>query len=272
MTPSRRWDDPAHLLLYTERAGVACRLFSARVLWFLGFPDRALETVEAGLALADRLAHPYSLAFALTWAAVLHAFRREFDAALRRRRAAIGARARASHAVVARAGDDVPRLCPGRPRPPTEGIAELRTGLADWNGDRGALHGYPVARLHGGSPHSGPPVRRRARRVGSGDRDRRRDRRVLLSGGAVPAAGRRPGADRRRRRRGVVASAGDRYRPQPAGEIAGAARRDQSRSAVARPGRRAEAHDLLAPVYGWFTEGFDTADLADAKALLDELA
>ena len=36
-------------------------------------------------------------------------------------------------------------------------------------------------------------------------------------------------------------------------------------------GRRAEARDLLAPVYGWFTEGFDTADLKEAKALLDEL-
>jgi predicted ATPase len=36
-------------------------------------------------------------------------------------------------------------------------------------------------------------------------------------------------------------------------------------------GRRAEAHDLLAPVYGWFTEGFDTADLRNAKVLLDEL-
>jgi hypothetical protein len=36
-------------------------------------------------------------------------------------------------------------------------------------------------------------------------------------------------------------------------------------------GRRAVARDLLAPVYGWFTEGFDTADLKDAKALLDEL-
>ncbi len=37
-------------------------------------------------------------------------------------------------------------------------------------------------------------------------------------------------------------------------------------------GRRAEAHDLLAPVYGWFTEGFDTLDLKEAKALLEELA
>jgi predicted ATPase len=37
-------------------------------------------------------------------------------------------------------------------------------------------------------------------------------------------------------------------------------------------GKRAAAHELLAPLYGWFTEGFDTADLQDAKALLEELA
>jgi predicted ATPase len=36
--------------------------------------------------------------------------------------------------------------------------------------------------------------------------------------------------------------------------------------------RRQNAHNLLAPVYGWFTEGFDTADLKDAKALVEELA
>jgi predicted ATPase len=36
-------------------------------------------------------------------------------------------------------------------------------------------------------------------------------------------------------------------------------------------GERARAHDLLAPVYGWFTEGFDTQDLRDARTLLDEL-
>jgi predicted ATPase len=37
-------------------------------------------------------------------------------------------------------------------------------------------------------------------------------------------------------------------------------------------GKRTQAHDLLAPVYGWFTEGFDTPVLQDAKALLDQLA
>ena len=39
----------------------------------------------------------------------------------------------------------------------------------------------------------------------------------------------------------------------------------------AEQGRRAEARDLLAPIYGWFTEGFDTPDLKEARALLDEL-
>ena len=37
-------------------------------------------------------------------------------------------------------------------------------------------------------------------------------------------------------------------------------------------GKQVEAHDLLVPVYNWFTEGFDTADLKDAKILLEELA
>ena len=41
---------------------------------------------------------------------------------------------------------------------------------------------------------------------------------------------------------------------------------------LCRQCKRAEARDLLAPVYGWFREGFDTRDLKEAKALLDELA
>jgi predicted ATPase len=39
-----------------------------------------------------------------------------------------------------------------------------------------------------------------------------------------------------------------------------------------RQGRRADAYQLLAPIYAWFTEGFDTADLQDVKALLEALA
>jgi predicted ATPase len=39
-----------------------------------------------------------------------------------------------------------------------------------------------------------------------------------------------------------------------------------------RQGKHADARELLAPIYGWFTEGFDTADLQEAKALLAELS
>jgi predicted ATPase len=45
-----------------------------------------------------------------------------------------------------------------------------------------------------------------------------------------------------------------------------------SLSRLWQQGKRAEAYDLLAPVYGWFTEGFDTADLQEAKVLLEELS
>jgi predicted ATPase len=41
---------------------------------------------------------------------------------------------------------------------------------------------------------------------------------------------------------------------------------------LAKQGRRDEAHTMLAGIYNWFTEGFETADLKDAKALLDELS
>jgi predicted ATPase len=49
-------------------------------------------------------------------------------------------------------------------------------------------------------------------------------------------------------------------------------RRKEPRTPLADQGKVSEARELLAPVYGWFTEGFDTRDLKEAKALLEELA
>ena len=71
---------------------------------------------------------------------------------------------------------------------------------------------------------------------------------------------------------GSVLSAGPRRRAPPTGQILGATGRHEPRSPVAAAGQAAEAYELLAPIYGWFTEGFDTADLQEAKALLTELA
>jgi predicted ATPase len=60
-------------------------------------------------------------------------------------------------------------------------------------------------------------------------------------------------------------------RAAPARETIRAARRNEHGAVLARQGKRDEARELLAPVYGWFTEGFDTRDLKEAKALLVEL-
>jgi hypothetical protein len=124
------WEDPAHLLLYTERAGVVCRLYSAWALWYLGFPDGARQKIEDGLALGHRLAHINSLTFALNWAAVLHNLRREFDAAHRRAAEAIkiaseyGLSQWLAEAIVCR-GFALVGL--GQQ---AQGIAQLQTGLA----------------------------------------------------------------------------------------------------------------------------------------------
>ena len=64
----------------------------------------------------------------------------------------------------------------------------------------------------------------------------------------------------------------DRTGAPPEREIVGIARDHQPHPAARETGRRAEAHTMLADIYGWLTEGFDTADLKDAKVLLDELA
>ena len=70
-----------------------------------------------------------------------------------------------------------------------------------------------------------------------------------------------PGRGGQRCRSGIVVPAGDRYRLEPAGEISGAARRDQPRRAVGRSRQARRGARPAAPVYDWFTEGFDTADL-----------
>src|SRR5262249_4371837 len=68
----------AHAALYSGHdPGVCCHMLAAPCLWLLGYPDQAVASIQAALALAQQLAHPVSLTFALYWAAVLYHLRRE---------------------------------------------------------------------------------------------------------------------------------------------------------------------------------------------------
>ncbi len=68
-----RWQD----FLYVQDPGMACCGYEAWTLWFLGYPDQALERSKEALALAQELSHPYTMAIALLFNACLHQFRRE---------------------------------------------------------------------------------------------------------------------------------------------------------------------------------------------------
>src|SRR4029453_19622545 len=65
---------PRHTL---QNPGVACRSYAALALWWLGYPEQALQRSREALALAEELAHPHSTAYALCCTTVLHQYRRE---------------------------------------------------------------------------------------------------------------------------------------------------------------------------------------------------
>jgi predicted ATPase len=266
------WENPAHLLPYTERAGVVCRLHLAWTSWFLGFPDRALESVEAGLALGRRLGHVHSLAFALIWAALIHNLRRESAEAGERAEAAI--QIACEHRLPQWLA--LAKICRGYALVGlgqwTVGIGQLQTGLSDWNAT-----GARVLETHwlGFTAEVCAQAGRFDDALAALDR---------ASQTAAATGECHYQAELYRLRGAVLAETGD------AAEAASwlhqaidTAQGQQAKSLELRAatslarlrrdqGRRAQALNLLAPVYGWFTEGFDTADLTEAKALIDELA
>jgi tetratricopeptide (TPR) repeat protein len=71
----------SHVFLYGQDPGVGCRRWGAITLWCLGYPDQALRKSQDALAMAERLAHPFSLVSTLSLAAGLHQLRREAHAA-----------------------------------------------------------------------------------------------------------------------------------------------------------------------------------------------
>jgi class 3 adenylate cyclase/predicted ATPase len=262
----------AHALLYGEHPGVFCRMYQAWALWHLGYPDQALEMVNSALDLSYRLAQPHSTGFAPSFAAVLHNWRGEF--AVARMRAEMAIEVARTHRMSALFGHAT--VCRGFALvglgQQTEGIAQIRSGLADWNATGARLTethwlGF-IAEAH----------------IRAGQFD---DAITALDRAAETAAvtGECHCQAELDRLRGVVlVQTGERTEAASWFQQAiDTARKQQAKSLELRgttslgrlwveQGEWQKARDLLAPIYGWFTEGFDTADLKDAKALLDELA
>ncbi len=247
--------------------GVTSRAYAAWPHVLLGYPDRGLAMSQEAVALARRVQHPLSLAAALAWAALTHFFRWEPGLAQERADEAIALAEELGFPLHV----GLARSTRGWTRGGDEAVAEIQQGLAELAriGTGVAAPGllamlaeafWKVGRHDDALDALGLGVAR-AQETGAHHFDAEHHRlraEILLQQGGDDDA------ERCLRRALEIA----REREEKSHELRAATSlgrllRDQ--------GRRDEARALLAPVYDWFTEGFDTADLKDAKALLDEL-
>jgi predicted ATPase/class 3 adenylate cyclase len=254
--------------------GVGCRAYAARTLWLLGYPAQALARVHEALTLAQALAHPYSLAYAQCLAAMVAQFRRDVPAVHEQAEATVTLATAQGFPQWAHQGTSLRGWALAMQGQGEEGLAQIRQGIAAWRATGGAVIVPYLCTLladvcdHLGYPEDGLQALAEAHTLVEQHEERWwaaevcRLRGVLLLRQPVPPQAEAEACFQR---------ALDVARLQEAKSLELRAAMSLSRL-WQQQGKRAEAYELLAPVYGWFTEGFDTADLQEAKALLEELS
>jgi predicted ATPase len=110
--------------------GVVCLVYTAWGLWMLGYPDQAMKRSHEAITLAQDLVHPFSLAWALNWAATLHQLRREGQAAQERAEAVIALSIEQGFVQQSAEGTMFRGWVLAEQGQIEEGIAQMRQGLA----------------------------------------------------------------------------------------------------------------------------------------------
>jgi predicted ATPase/class 3 adenylate cyclase len=253
--------------------GVACRVFVAWTLWLLGYPAQALTRLHDALVLAHELSHPISLAFARCLAATVSQLRRDVPAAYEHAEAAVTLSTEQAFTQWAAMGTILRGWALAMQEQGEAGMAQVRQGIAAWRTTGAALLVPWFCTLlaevsaHLGYTENGLQALIEACTLVEQHEERFWEAEVY-------------------RLRGVLLL---RQPEAPQAEVEAwlqraldVARRQEAKSLELRAaislgrlwqqqGKRDEARALLAPIYGWFTEGFDTADLQEAKTLLEEL-
>jgi predicted ATPase len=253
---------------------VRCLIYAAWTLWCLGSPAQAVRRCQEALALAQTLAHPYSLVVAQHFAAFVHLRRRE------------------APAVQAQAEALLP-LAMAQGFPFYVGIGTFWRGWALAMQDQGEIglalmsQGMEATLATGMEltrPYCLVLLAEAAGHTGQAAEGLRLLAEALAALEASGLGDLRAEAYRLQGELLLRQAVPDAVQAEACFQQALAiARRQQAKSWELRAamslsrlwqqqGKRAEAYALLAPVYGWFTEGFDTADLQEAKALLEAVA
>jgi predicted ATPase len=267
---------------------VTCAIHAAWTLWMLGYPDRAATRAREALELARSLDHPFGLSFACHLAAALHHWRREHQTVQELEDEALVHDTEHDFGLLLTIGA-IQRgwLLAERGRS-EEGLAQMREGLARHR-EIGATVLVPaflalVAEAHQklGRPGDGLSAVTEGLTVAQQSGQHYWEAELhRLTGVLTREAEASPGRD-----------AGPRVAdcdPPATGDAEShflraieIARRQGAKSLELRAtvslsrlwadtGKLKEAHALLSGIYGWFTEGFDTADLSEAKSLIEEL-
>lgn len=265
-----RWD-PSGRQFWALHQGLTIRTHFMNVLWHLGYPDQALAEMDRTLLLAQEVTHPYSLAGVFCWSAWHHLFRREPALAQAQAEQAValsqqqGFRYWLAHCMI------IEGWALAQQGQVAAGIARMHEGLAARQAMDGHLH-WPayLAMLAETYGNAGQPAQ---------------GLRLLDKAlGHVEATGERMSEAELHRLKGELLwmRGADALEVESQFLQALAIARQQEAKALElraamslgrlwQQKKRQEARQLLGEVYGWFTEGFDTPDLKQARTLLEAL-
>ena len=250
---------------------VFCLGYLLWTLWHLGYPDQAQELSNEALALAQELSHPHSQAFALTFAAYLHQCRGDVEKTRKDVATLISISAEQGLPNYLAWGTILRGWTLAESGYRQEGITQMRQGLV-------------ALRATGERVSSAYHLTLIAEQYSKAHKFEQTSQSLEESSALVELKGIRLYEVEVHRLRGELLLFSDTQEANRCfGKAIEVSRRQGTRSLelrataslarlLAAEGRRDEARTKLAEIYNWFTEGFDTADLKDAKALLDELS
>jgi predicted ATPase len=259
------------LFAYGNDTGIGCRIYEALSLWHLGHPDRALRGADELVTLAYELSHPFTLVFALYFAAVLHQFRREVSPFQEKVEALLRISTEQGFALYLAWGTVLRGWALAKQGQEEQGIEEMHKGTAAMKAIRAEvmltnLLAYlteacgRAGRIEEGLRALGQglaPARKTEERCWEAELHR-------LKGELLLTKGREGEAE------ACFQRAVDVARRQGARSWELRATTSLSRLWQGQ-GRPEEARAQLQKVSDWFTEGFGTADLREARALLEEM-
>ncbi|MBI3798631.1 MAG: hypothetical protein HY268_16910, partial [Deltaproteobacteria bacterium] len=280
-----------HEFLYTMEPGVFGLAYAALVLWHLGYPDQALQKSEAARTLAHKLSYPYTLGVAQVFAALTHQHRRESLLTHEWAEAGITLASEYGFPVWLGQGTVLQGSAQAEQGQSEEGISQIRQGLVTCQAvGAGLFQSYYLALLaeaygKAGQAEDGLATLAEALTVVDKSGERFYEAELHRLTGEL------------RLQQFQVSSSRCQVQDSPASGVRcpesvaeecflkaiEIARRQSAKSLELRAvmslsqlwkqqGKKDEARQILAEIYDWFTEGFDTKDLQEAKALLEELA